>query len=95
MKKVKIDVPWVKAGSRIPTNENEKWEGQPCTPYVPCLVFIHYPGKPQGGIITEASWDSRNMIFVGNSPWIKPPYIITHFIEVQQFSNPEIPDYQI
>lgn len=62
---MKIEIPWVKVGDRTPTNENEIYDGQPCTPYVPCFVFIHYPGKPRGGIIVEASWNTRAFVFDG------------------------------
>ncbi|MFP9114333.1 hypothetical protein ACLI1A_10335 [Flavobacterium sp. RHBU_3] len=79
-------IKWKKVGEHIPNNEGKDWPGQPCTPYVSCLVWICNPDFSKGGVFAAVRWDRDNAC------WFEPDLArtilawgdhlkITHFIE--------------
>ena len=70
---------WKKVGEHIPTNENKIYPGNPCSPYVPCIVWVANPNSIKGGIAMMSNW------ITGINVWAHAkfagPYEITHFCD--------------
>jgi hypothetical protein len=90
-----MTVNWIKIGDRKPDNSGQAYPGSACTPFVPCLVWICYPGKPQGGLAQMLRWDVKNDRWDVDdvSVWIyQSPYEITHFSD-EKINYPGDPDH--
>jgi hypothetical protein len=83
-----ILIPWVKVGERIPSNENFAFQGQPSTPFVPCLVWICNPEVPHGGFIDSMRWITSLNQWEPTSWLHSSPNVVTHFIETESLVSP-------
>jgi hypothetical protein len=87
----KANIPWVKIGGRLPTNANRIYEGQPDTPFIPCLIWICNPDYIHGGLIETIRWSSDRKDWCRedvNPFWLSDPYKITHFCETEALKGP-------
>lgn len=96
MRKWRSQINWTKVGERIPDNSGHFYHESPCSPYVPCLVFACYPGKPQGGVIEIIRYDTKNNQWYSvdiDAHWtLQHPYEITHFCD-DKLNYPDDPDF--
>jgi hypothetical protein len=93
LKEPAILLPWIKYidGITVPDNSNRIYEGQPCTPFVPCLVWSCNPEVPHGGLIGTCRWstDKKRWMTEEGSWLIQSPYVITHYVECEKIKMPE------
>lgn len=88
-----VELPWIHYvdGHTIPDNSNRIYEGQPSTPFVPCLVWSCNPEVPHGGLISKCRWstDRKRWMVEEEDFFTRPPYVITHYVECEKIAMPK------
>lgn len=84
-----VKIKWIKVGEREPDNSGQAYNGSPCTPYVPCIVWACYPGVIHGGTASMLRWDTKNKCWhqgeIASNWQLQTPYEITHFCDSKIF----------